>query len=86
MADPAELVTLELTFWHKGKKPGDRVEVRRDEVRSWYGFAKLVDDVEPVKADETAATGAQKTPEKADDTTTSAPAAKTAAKTSTAKA
>jgi hypothetical protein len=84
MADPAELVTLELTFWHKGKKPGDRVEVRRDEVRSWYGFAKLVDDVEPVKADETADTGAQKTPEKADDTT--AAPAKTPAKTSTAKA
>lgn len=80
MADPAELVTLELTFWYKGKVPGDRVQVRRDEVRSWYGFAKTVDDVEPVKADETAATGAQKTPEPAD----SSPA-KTTAKTSTAK-
>lgn len=66
--DPSELVTLELTFWHKGKVPGDRVEVRRDEVRSWYGFAKLVDDVEPAKADESAATGAQKTPEPADNT------------------
>ncbi|WP_086564931.1 hypothetical protein [Streptomyces africanus] len=73
MADPAELVTLELTFWYKGKVPGDRVQVRRDEVRSWYGFAKLVDDVEPAKADETADTGAQKTPEPAD----TSPAAKT---------
>jgi hypothetical protein len=63
--DPAEQVTLELTFWHKGKKPGDKVQVRRDEVRSWYGFAKLISDVEPVKADETADTGAQKTPAKA---------------------
>ncbi|MGV9278055.1 hypothetical protein [Streptomyces griseosporeus] len=70
--DPAELVTLELTFWHKDKKPGDRVKVRRDEVRSWYGYAKLVDDVEPAKADETAATGSQKTPEPADTSSTSA--------------
>jgi hypothetical protein len=83
MADPADLVTLKLIFWHKGKQPGDTVEVRRDEVRSWYGFAELVDDVEPAKADESAATGAQKTPDKAD--TTSAAAAKTPAKTSTAK-
>lgn len=82
MADPADMVTMELTFWHKGKQPGDTIEVRRDEVRSYYGFAKLVDDVEPAKADDTAATGTQKTPDKADDTT-----AKTAAaKTSTAKA
>jgi len=81
-ADPAELVTLKLIFWHNGKEPGDTVEVRRDEVRSWYGFAELVDDAEPAKADQTADTGAQKTPGKADD----APAAKTAAaKTSTAK-
>ena len=64
-ADPADQVTLELTFWHKGKKPGDQVQVRRDEVRSWYGFAKTVDEVEPAKADETADTGAQKTPEPA---------------------
>jgi hypothetical protein len=61
--DPSEQVTLELTFWYKDKKPGDQVKVRRDEVRSWYGFAKQVNnDVEPVKADETADTGAQKTP------------------------
>lgn len=82
MADPAEMVKMKLTFWHKGKVPGEVVEVRRDEVRSWYGFAELVDDVEPVKADETADTGAQKTPQKADDTTTAKTAA---AKTSTAK-
>lgn len=64
-ADPADQVTLELTFWHKGKKPGDKVTVRRDEVRSWYGFAKQANnDVEPAKADETADTGAQKTPPK----------------------
>lgn len=82
MADPADLVTLKLIFWHKGKKPGDTVQVRRDEVRSWYGFAELVDDVEPAKADESADTGAQKTPDKADDTSTPA---KAPAKTSAAK-
>ncbi|MGW8702835.1 hypothetical protein ACWGOK_39020 [Streptomyces eurythermus] len=67
MADPADTVTLKLLFWHKDKKPGDTITVRRDEVRSWYGFAEPVDNVEPVepvKADETAATGAQKTPAK----------------------
>ncbi|MFJ8727770.1 hypothetical protein [Streptomyces sp. NPDC093269] len=68
MADPAETVTLELLFWHGTKKPGDRVTVRRDEVRSWYGFAKVVDDVEPAKADATADTGAQKTLAKASTT------------------
>ncbi|QGZ53367.1 hypothetical protein GPZ77_34630 (plasmid) [Streptomyces sp. QHH-9511] len=68
--DPADLVTLKLTFWHKGKKPGDTVKVRRDEVRSWYGFAELVDDVPPTKADETADTGAQKTPPPAKTSTT----------------
>jgi hypothetical protein len=65
MADGSELVTMKLIFWHKDKKPGDIVKVRRDEVRSWYGFAELVDDVEPAKADATADTGAQKTPAKA---------------------
>jgi hypothetical protein len=64
MADGSELVTMKLLFWHKGKQPGDTVQVRRDEVRSWYGFAELVDDVEPKKADDTADTGAQKTPAK----------------------
>jgi hypothetical protein len=44
MADPAELVKLKLIFWHKGKVPGEVVEVRRDEVRSWHGFAELVED------------------------------------------
>lgn len=78
MADPADLVTLKLTFWHKGRVPGDTVQVRRDEVRSWYGFAVLVndDDGAPSQAGETADTGVQKTPEPA----------KTAAKTSTGKA
>ena len=42
--DPAALVTLELTFWHKDKKPGDRVQVRREDLRSWHGFAKPVTD------------------------------------------
>lgn len=79
MADPADQVTLKLTFWHKGKKPGDTVQVRRDEVRSWYGFAELVDDVEPAKADASADTGAQKTPEPAD-TSTPKTAASTASK------
>lgn len=93
MADPAELVKLKLIFWHKGKKPGDIVEARRDEVSSWYGFAELVDDVEPVKADESADAGAQKTPDTADTAdeaaseSASAPAVRktTASKTSTAK-
>lgn len=90
MADPAELVKLKLIFWHKGKKPGDIVEARRDEVRSWYGYAELVDDVEPVKADESADAGAQKTPDTADEAageSASAPAVRktTASKTSTAK-
>jgi hypothetical protein len=76
MADPADLVKLKLIFWHKGKVPGDIVEVRRDEVRSWFGFAELVDDVEPAKADESADTGAQKTPEPAKTTATAASKAK----------
>ena len=64
MADPADMVKMKLLFWHGTKKPGDIVEVRRDEVRSWYGFAELVEDVEPAKADASADTGAQKTPAK----------------------
>jgi len=44
MADPAELVTLKLTFWHKDKKPGDTVQVRRDEIPMWRGFAVPVED------------------------------------------
>lgn len=65
MADGAEMVKMKLIFWHGTKKPGDIVEVRRDEVRSWYGFAERVEDEpEPVKADDTAATGTQKTPPK----------------------
>lgn len=50
MADGAEMVDLKLTFWHKGKKPGDIVTVRRDEVRSWYGFAKPVESTDPAPA------------------------------------
>lgn len=64
MADPADIVKLKLTFWHKGKEPGDIVEVRRDEVRSWHGFAEPVDDAAPAKTAETADTGTQKTPAK----------------------
>jgi hypothetical protein len=54
MADPAELVKLKLIFWHKGKVPGEVVEVRRDEVRSWHGFAVPVEDevAEPAKTDD----------------------------------
>lgn len=44
MADGAELVKLRLTFWHKGKQPGDFVEVRRDELHTWRGFAVPVDE------------------------------------------
>lgn len=67
MADPAELVKLKLIFWHKGKVPGDIVEVRRDEVRSWYGYAVPVEDeapAEPAKAEDSAsaATGDDSTP------------------------
>ncbi|WP_329376035.1 hypothetical protein [Streptomyces sp. NBC_01483] len=60
MADPADIVKLKLIFWHKGKNPGAIVEVRRDEVRSWYGFAELVNDVAPAKADEIADSSAPK--------------------------
>jgi hypothetical protein len=48
MADGAELVKMRLTFWHKGKVPGDIVEVRRDELHQWRGFAVPVQD-EPAK-------------------------------------
>jgi len=71
MADPADQVTLKLTFWHKGKVPGDLVEVRRDEVPSWHGFAVPVEDDE--------------TPEPAKTEDSSPAAAKAPAKTSTAK-
>ncbi|MFF9003665.1 hypothetical protein ACF1GW_38870 [Streptomyces achromogenes] len=70
MADGAELVTLKLTFWHKDKKPGDLVQVRRDELHQWRGFAVPLEDSEPEPA------------KTADDTTTP----KTPAKTTTAKA
>lgn len=65
MADPGDLVTLKLIFWHGTKQPGDTVEVRRDEVRSWHGFAVPVEDeTELAKSDdtETAAAGTPKTP------------------------
>jgi hypothetical protein len=77
--NPADQVTVELTFWHKGKVPGDRVQVRRDELPMWRGFGVPVEDTqdkpadmadqtpepaaEPVKADEPAAAPA--TPAKA---------------------
>lgn len=35
---------MELTFWHKGKQPGEVIEVRDEEVRSWRGFARLLPD------------------------------------------
>lgn len=70
--DPADLVTLKLTFWHGTKKPGDTVQVRRDDLPSWRGFAVPVDDEPEPKTDTPAAT----------DSST----AKAAAKTSTAKA
>lgn len=57
MADDAAFVKMRLTFWHKGKQPGDTVEVRREDVPSWRGFAVLVDPVvdETVKADDATA-------------------------------
>jgi hypothetical protein len=51
--DPAEQVTLKLTFWHKDKKPGDTVQVRRDEVPMWRGFAVPADDTPQDKPAET---------------------------------
>jgi hypothetical protein len=48
MADGADLVTLKLTFWHKNKQPGELVQVRRDELHQWRGFAVPVQD-EPAK-------------------------------------
>lgn len=67
------MVRMELTFWHKGKKPGDVVEVREEEVPQWFGFAKrLSDDQRPASeeprdpdkagAGSRAATGSPKTP------------------------
>ena len=63
MADGAELVTLKLTFWHKGKVPGDTVRVRRDELHQWRGFAVPVKEVaEPAKAADDAAAKAPAKP------------------------
>jgi hypothetical protein len=63
MADPADLVKLKLIFWHGTKKPGDIVEVRRDAVRSWHGFAVPVDDEpEPAAAEADSTPAAPKTP------------------------
>ncbi|MFD3520412.1 hypothetical protein [Streptomyces sp. NPDC058653] len=42
MSDP-DLVKLKLTFWNKGKKPGDVIEVRAEDVKSWKGYAVPVD-------------------------------------------
>ncbi|MEC4016097.1 hypothetical protein [Streptomyces sp. H27-D2] len=42
----ADMVRMKLTFWHGSKKPGDIVEVRSDEVRSWHGFAERLPDSE----------------------------------------
>lgn len=54
MADPAEQVTLKLTFWHGTKQPGDTVQVRRDELPAWRGFAVPVEDKPETNADDTA--------------------------------
>ncbi|TFI30164.1 hypothetical protein [Streptomyces sp. 4R-3d] len=55
MSDP-DLVKLRLTFWNGDKKPGDVIEVRREDVASWKGYAVPVDD--------TAAKSAEKAPVK----------------------
>lgn len=55
MSDP-DLVKLQLTFWNGDKKPGDVIEVRAEDVKSWKGYA--------VPADDTAAKTAEKTPPK----------------------
>ncbi|MFR9794229.1 hypothetical protein ACL07V_37340 [Streptomyces sp. MB22_4] len=50
-AEPTDLVKMRLTFWHKGKLPGEEIEVRREDVRSWHGFAVPVEEEKPpVKA------------------------------------
>ncbi|MFG2970788.1 hypothetical protein ACGFZS_46720 [Streptomyces sp. NPDC048288] len=78
MADGAELVKLRLTFWHGTKKPGDIVEVRRDTLHTWRGFAVPVEDETPAE---------QETPSsKPDDTTPSTEASTGPAKTSRTKA
>lgn len=33
---------MQLTFFYKGKKPGDQIEVPDSEVPQWRGFAKPV--------------------------------------------
>lgn len=38
------MVTMKLIFWHKDKQPGDLVEVRPEDVRSWHGFAEPVEE------------------------------------------
>lgn len=71
MADPAEQVTLRLTFWHKNLKPGDTVQVRRDEIPMWRGFAVPVED-EPQDTPATDDTSASEpAPAKAPTTTAS---------------
>jgi len=70
MADGAELVRMRLTFWHNDKGPGDIVEVRRDELHRWKGYAvpaedttdttaKAVDDTAPAKTLTKTTTGKQ---------------------------
>lgn len=46
MAD-GDTVTMRLTFWRDGKKPGDTVDVPADEVHRWKGFAVPVGEPEP---------------------------------------
>lgn len=71
MADGADLVTLKLTFWHKDKKPGDLVQVRRDELHRWRGFGVPVESdaqqAEQAKTD-TAADSTPKAPAKTSST------------------
>ncbi|CAK7288684.1 hypothetical protein [Streptomyces misionensis] len=50
-AEPTDMVKMKLTFWHGKKEPGDVIEVRREDVRSWHGFAvPVTEDKPPVKA------------------------------------
>lgn len=78
----ADMVRMKLIFWHGTKAPGEVVEVRADEVASWYGYAERLPDEEQPEPEESRdpdkagapaaaprpATGAQKTPPAAEKT------------------
>lgn len=71
----SDMVRMKLIFWHGTKAPGDTVDVREDEVPSWYGYAERMPDAKQPAPEESKdpdkavaevaprpATGAPKTP------------------------